>query len=342
MRDRRIAAALQIADACASADACGDRAAIGREPSDARFLMNGDEVGQRQRPQKQFPARTEALGVADHRQRGRDSLISGAGQDHDRHLAAAHSGIRASRRIGLRLRLDIAVGALEQDPADLGAPAAADALLGDGGIILDLPLQYRLQQRRIDRIGKAHDVLDIQAGFIRQPFLRRRGDRQIEQNFFVSCLIHKIRVVIGDPNAGAVFARPAGKADVQNARRLRAADLDRRFAEIFQNFFRVLLRHLRHHLQSPTRRSGGNSGGNGRLDALQSAGIRHDGAFHVLQNVSADLRPDALRAAAQKLAQLCRRIGNGDRLRTAGRKDQLLLEYGQVCLLGTLVHTVSS
>ena len=133
MRDRRIAAALQIADACASANACGDRAAIGREPSDARFLMNGDEVGQRQRPQKLFPARAEVLGVADHRQRGRDPLISGAGQDHDRHFAAAHSRVGASRRIGLRLRLDIAVRALEQNSAYRKSESAIDGKTEEKG-----------------------------------------------------------------------------------------------------------------------------------------------------------------------------------------------------------------
>ena len=76
MRHRRIAAAAEVADTGACAYPGGNGAAVGGKPADATLLVDGDQIGHGQRPQKLLPGGVHALGVADHRHGGGNALIA--------------------------------------------------------------------------------------------------------------------------------------------------------------------------------------------------------------------------------------------------------------------------
>ena len=73
-----------------------------------------------------------------HGNAGGDALVAGAGYDHDRLLAAGHTGIGARRRIGRRLLAQKLALPVQQHRADVGTPVAPDTLPGNGHIIFNL------------------------------------------------------------------------------------------------------------------------------------------------------------------------------------------------------------
>ena len=104
--------------------------------------MDGDQVAEAHGPQDLLLAGAHQLAVAPHGNGSGDALIAGAGADDHRHFAAVHAGVRPGGGPCTGLGLDI-VAALKEGGADVGAPAVAQALLGDGGVAGDLPADNR-------------------------------------------------------------------------------------------------------------------------------------------------------------------------------------------------------
>src|SRR5699024_10905094 len=69
---------LQVGDAAAGGAPGADRAAVGRQASNAALFVDGDEVGHRQRPVQPFFGDGQRLGVLDDGDRHRDALVAAA------------------------------------------------------------------------------------------------------------------------------------------------------------------------------------------------------------------------------------------------------------------------
>ena len=83
---------------------------------------------------------------------------------------------------------------------------------------------------------------------------------------------------------------------------------------------------IRDSLQVTRRVARNEADGNGGADALAPAGVWDDDAFDVFQNVAADGGVHPLGQCAQQLPKGRGAVGNGDRLRAAGRRDELLAQ----------------
>ena len=80
-------------------------------------------------------------GILNNRNRAGYTLISAAGINDDRHLAAVHSGIGGGSRHSLCPDTDIIALQLQKGLAHVGAIVTPDALIGNGGVIFYLALQ---------------------------------------------------------------------------------------------------------------------------------------------------------------------------------------------------------
>ena len=74
------------------------------------------------------------LGIFDHRQGNRQSLVAAARIDDNRQTAAAHTGVGSSGRTSLGASPDGVLTDFQQGASDLCAKGTAQTGTGDGGI----------------------------------------------------------------------------------------------------------------------------------------------------------------------------------------------------------------
>ena len=102
VRDLVKTAAVQVGDAATATASRADRAAIGREASDAGFLMHRDQIGHRQGAQKRVLVHAPFAGIYDDGNRGGHTLIATSRNDANGQFAPVHAGIRARGGVGAR------------------------------------------------------------------------------------------------------------------------------------------------------------------------------------------------------------------------------------------------
>ena len=78
------------------------------------------------------------------------------------------------------------------------------------------------------------------------------------------------------------------------------------------------------------------SGRRGRRNPAQSAGVRHDDALDVLDDVAGHLDKQTLRQRAEHGACLRRRVRDGDRFGTAHCGTQFLIQNGDIVLIARI------
>ena len=130
---------IQVGDARPAAAPGADRPAIGGKPANLRLQVDGDEVGNQQRPVQSILVRSQLLGVFNHWERSGKPLVPAARDNDHRQAAAVHPGVGPGGSHGLGPDLHIVPIGGEQHLADIGAVIPPQALLGDGGIKADLP-----------------------------------------------------------------------------------------------------------------------------------------------------------------------------------------------------------
>ena len=333
MLDLLIPAAIEVGDARPRAAPGRDRAAVGRKRPDVRLDMDRAEIGDRQRPVERLAAHAQLLRVDDDRYGRRDALVAGAGIDDDRQLAPGHARVagRGSHIAGAVLHR-LTVG-LAQRFADVRAVGAIQTRFGDGHVVRDLPLKDLLHVLRTEHIGKVHDALDGQdapvGAALRDGLAARTVDdacRAVEQ-------LHEIRVIADDARGGMIAVRIDSNTDIEDEWRIDGADIKFGGLEIRAHVRDLRVRDLAQDLQLLVLAPGDDTGGSRRRNAVHGACVRHDDAFDVLDDISADLDLHPRRTRAERRTRLRGRVGNGDRLRAAHGGNQLLTQDVQKALI---------
>ena len=165
---------------------------------------------------------------------------------------------------------------------------------------------------------------------------------QLAQHLAVALKADDVRVMVRDAHAGRVTAAAAAQVDVELAGRMAARDGNIHPLQVSVQLRKLLLRHGGDDLQVTRRVARNEADGNGGADALAPAGVWDDDAFDVFQNVAADGGVHPLGQCAQQLPKGRGAVGNGDRLRAAGRRDELLAQDIKIILQDRLFQHVAS
>ena len=72
--------------------------------------------------------------------------------------------------------MDLLAVAFQQDLTDPGTVIARQTLLGDGEIVLHLPLQGGAHVLNVQEVGKFHDLLDVQQAPVCGVILAHPGE----------------------------------------------------------------------------------------------------------------------------------------------------------------------
>ena len=231
---------------------------------------------------------------------------------------------------------------LPEDLADVGPPGVFHALLGDGVVVVDLPLDDFPHVLDIAGVRKVHNGLHRHAAAVRQApgrVLGHHGSR-LQQGLAVLFNQDDVGVIVRDAQAYRVLPGGESDDDVKHHVPRRGGNPDLMARQIGLNLFLLCVRHLGDDLQDLSRVSRHHAGGGGRLNSLQPSGVGHHHAFDVFDDVSAGLHQDFIRQAAQNLPRLGRAVGDGDGLGTAHGGHQLLPQdlYKMVIALIGLIH----
>ena len=175
MRDFAESAAVEIGDGGACAASRADSAAIGAQPADAGFEMDGQQVGKKHGAHHLVAADVQLLGIFHHRDGGGDALIATAGDDDDRHFATAHARVGACRGHITGAGIDADAVMLLEHGADIRAPAMPHAFFSDGVVVVDLALDQCPNVFQIAGGGEVEHPFYGQAGAIRQHVTRAVG-----------------------------------------------------------------------------------------------------------------------------------------------------------------------
>ena len=165
---------------------------------------------------------------------------------------------------------------------------------------------------------------------------------QLAQHLAVALKADDIRVMVRDAHAGRVTAAAAAQVDVELAGGMAAGDGNIHPLQVSVQLRKLLFRHGGDDLQVARRVARNEADGNGGGNALAPAGIRYDDAFDVFQNVAADGGVYLLGQSAQQLPKGRGAVGNGDRLRAAGRRDKLFAQDVKIILQDRLFQHVAS
>ena len=292
--------------------------------------MDGDKIRHQERADELLLGRADVPGVDHHGQAGGDALVAGAGEDDHGHLTAAHPGIGPGSRVGLGPLLDVVAVVLQQYPSDLRAPGTPQPLLGDGGVLFDLPQKKLLHSLQRHRIGKADDVLHVEAALVGHMLLGGVHHRQIPQDLAVALHMDDVGMVVGDAHPRRVVSGNGLDVDVQLAGGFAADHVDIRRAQEVVQGRQGLRGKVRNDLQIPVRVPCHHARSDGGTDALAPSGVGDHHAFDVFQNVAADGGRHPLRQLPQELFHGGGAVGDGDRLGAARGRDQFLAQNGDI------------
>ena len=202
-------------------------------------------------------------------------------------------------------------------------------LLGYGKVISYLLFQKLTHIVDIDRFGKIDDVLHIQNTAVCFTAVIG-GAACFKKHLTVFLDEHDIRVLIRYAQAHAVRACVQVKVNVEQLVALRLHDGHPARVHKLCYLGYILLLYIGQDLKLLVCVAYGDTGCNGGGDALQTARVRNDYAFHIFDNVAAYDDVDLLRHISEHGTGLCSGICHCDRLGAAHCGDKLLLENLQV------------
>ena len=231
---------------------------------------------------------------------------------------------------------------LPEDLADVGPPGVGHALLGDGVVVVDLPLDDFPHVLDIAGVRKVHNGLHRHAAAVRQApgrVLGHHGSR-LQQGLAVLFNQDDVGVIVRNAQAHGVLSGGEGNDDVEDHVPRRGGHPNLVAGQIGLDLLLLGVAHLGDDLQNLSRVSRHHAGGGGGLDALQSAGVGHHDAFDIFNNVPAGLHQNPVRQTAQDLPGLGGTVGDGDGLGAAHGGHQLLPQdlYKVVIALIGFVH----
>ena len=141
---------------------------------------------------------------------------------------------------------------------------------------------------------------------------------------------------------GVLFSRPDRDLDIERRLCVRFSDFANNLLQIGVQLAQKLRTDVRKDLQLAVGISADDTGADSGPQTLSSAGVRHDHALDVLDDISADNQLDLFGKLAEGLAGEGAGIGNGDGFRAAHCRDQLPLENGDIAVIELLIHGESS
>ena len=194
----------EVGDATAGGAACADGTTVGREPADARLLVDGNEVRQGHGTNRAFLVDVVFFGVGEDGQADRHALVAAARVDDDGHLASAHAGVATCRSPGTGF--DSHVGSETQyGAADVGAPAVLKAFLRDGLVAFDLRLDDRLEVFDVDGVGEIVDVFHAEAAAVGEFGGAALRIARVKQHLVVFLHPYDVGVETRDAHTGGVL-----------------------------------------------------------------------------------------------------------------------------------------
>ena len=125
-------------------------------------MIHGHQAGEYQRPHHTVLGDLLFTGVHDHRHGGGDTLVTAAGGDDHRHIAAVHPRLGCGGGIGAQLGIHAVGIGVQQRATDADAVVPLHAPLCDGHIAGDLLVGVGADEVQFHLVGKVVDILDAQ------------------------------------------------------------------------------------------------------------------------------------------------------------------------------------
>ena len=338
MGDLVTAAAVEVADPRAGAGPGRGGPAVGGETADARLEVDGDEVGDYERPQEHLMRNAELQRIDDYGNGGGDALIPAAGVDDHGKLTAVHTRIGPRGRPGFGTVENRVSVAAQKDLPDPGTVLAAQALLGNGNVVVNLTLKDRADLLNVNTAGKFHDPLDREQGTV-----LRRLDGFVAEGFLEKGLVilpdtDDIGVVANDMHIGGIGTGGQRNREVEGLVGVRFLKPDLGGLKVAVQGFKIGIRcfgnDLKLLLGFPETEPCCDRG----AQAFAPAGVRHHHTFYVLNDVAADDEGGLFGHAAQRVPRQSCRVGDRNRLRTAHGGDQFFSQNIQKTVIYQFVH----
>ena len=334
--------AVQVTDAGPSAAPGGGGAAVGGKAADPGFQMDGHQVGDDKGPIQLLLGGFQRPGVHDHRQRGGQPLVAAAGIDDDRQFAAVHPGVGAGGRPGFGPVVGAVAVGFQQDPPDVGPVLAAQPLPGNGRVAVDLPLQNGLDILQLHTVGKFHDPLHTQQRPVGGVLDALLGIRAVQQDLPVRFQPDHVGVVAGDLGERRVPRRRYPNLDVKNVLLIRRQHPQFHFLLVIGHPGDLLGGKAGQDLQLRVGIAGHDARSGGCLQPALPAGVGHDHALDVLDDVGAGAHFHLPGQAAQGLPGQRSAVRHGNGLGAAHRRPQFFLQDGAEFLVDLFVHEGAS
>ena len=227
---------------------------------------------------------------------------------------------------------------LQQNTADVRAVIPAQALLGDGPVIVDLPLERLLHVGNVHLVCKGDDVLDRQQTAVGGVLAAGLLIVLVKLHDAVFLDTDHVRVIARDLDGRAVRPRRDAHLNVEHVVLVRAPDGKGSLLQIGAHRIHLLRREARKHLQLRVGIAGNDTRRCGRRNAALAVRIRHNDALDVFDDVRARKHLDRLRQRAERPAGQRRTVSHGDRLCTAHGGLQFLFQDRNVFAIDPLVH----
>ena len=295
--------------------------------------MDGDQVADGDSLDEFFLGSAEGLGINGHGHTGGNALVAAAGKDDDGHFAAAHTGIGTG---GSPSGSPAVIGStllVQNNGADIGAPVATEAFLGDGQVILQLAAHEFLHIGNIQHIGKFHDPLDAEASLIGQVILRGLLHGHFQFHNAVAADMDDIGVMVDDADTGGIFTCIECQVDIKYQVGLRRRNIDGNFPHILLQLSLLFTGDRSNDLQLLAGITGNHAGADGGSNTTQATGIGHHNALNILNDIAADQNIDPLRQHPQHLTGLGTGISQSDGLGAAHGRAQLFLQNSNELLI---------
>ena len=201
--------------------------------------------------------------------------------DDHRQVAAVHACVRPGRGVGLGAVVDAHAVRLQQDAADVRAVIPAQALLGDGPVIVDLPLERLLHVGNVHLVCKGDDVLDRQQTAVGGVLAAGLLIVLVKLHDAVFLDTDHVRVIARDLDGRAVRPRRDAHLNVEHVVLVRAPDGKGSLLQIGAHRIHLLRREARKHLQLRVGIAGNDTRRCGRRNAALAVRIRHNDALDV-------------------------------------------------------------
>ena len=231
---------------------------------------------------------------------------------------------------------------LQQDAADVRAVFSAQPLLGDGPVIIDLPLERLLHVGNVHLVCKGDDVLDRQQTAVGGVLAAGLLIVLVKLHDAVFLDTDHVRVIARDLDGRAVRPRRDAHLNVEHVVLVRAPDGKGSLLQIGAHRVHLLRREARKHLQLRVGIARNDTCRCGRRNAALAVRIRHNDALDVFDDVRAREHLDRFRQRTKRLASQRRAVRHGDRLCTAHGRLQLLFQDRNIFAVELLVHVLSS